>query len=202
MSVFLEPVYLNEKMVLNCAAYLFKGVSLESQETEQSSSERKGNLTLGFHFLQNLVSPVSAGGEVSRRSTKETKAARRYTLGGLHMVLLDELYERKDHLIIVEPSTEYSAIQESYVDVEAILKPIDFFTIIEMVKSLIPLVTQVLVNFGPHLKEEVFNEKLLSDIPRYEAVIKSVLQQLEDDYLRSRQLEMVMVDPYDPDTQC
>ena len=29
MGTFLEPVYLNETMMLNCAAYLFKGFTTE-----------------------------------------------------------------------------------------------------------------------------------------------------------------------------
>ncbi len=99
----LEPVYLNEKMVLNCAAYLFKGVALETESTEQRATSSTGNLQLGFKFLQNFLSPVSATGEHVRSTTSETRAARRYTLGGLHMSVLDELQERKDHLFKLDP---------------------------------------------------------------------------------------------------
>jgi hypothetical protein len=66
MGIFLEPVYLNEKMVLNCAAYLFEGVSRESESTQEKATEAKGNLQLGLKFLQNLVSPISAEGDLSR----------------------------------------------------------------------------------------------------------------------------------------
>lgn len=41
MSIFLEPVYLNEKRVLNAAAYLFKGYSLESESVAEESSANK-----------------------------------------------------------------------------------------------------------------------------------------------------------------
>ena len=49
-GTFLEPVYLNEKMVLNCAAYVFKGYSLESEinGTTQTEHSRAGKAGLTF----------------------------------------------------------------------------------------------------------------------------------------------------------
>lgn len=201
MSIFLEPVYLNEKMVLNCAAYLFEGVALESEDVEQKTIGSKGNLQLGVKFLQNLLSPISAEGELSRTSVKEIRAARRYTLGGLHMIVLDELQERKNHLLRIDPANDYPIVDESYVDIEAILRPIDFFTTIEILERLTPLVAQVLVNFGTRINQQVFTKKVVSDIPKYEEVTESILEQLESDYLKSNQLEMIMVDPNDPTHQ-
>lgn len=58
MSFYVEPVFLNEKMVLNCVAYVFKGVAMESEVSEGSTAKNKGNLGLGFKFLQDLLSPV------------------------------------------------------------------------------------------------------------------------------------------------
>ena len=40
-DIFLEPVYLNEKMVLNCAAYVFKGYSSKSETQNTTQTERE-----------------------------------------------------------------------------------------------------------------------------------------------------------------
>jgi len=159
MGIFLEPVYLNEKMMLNCAAYLFEGYSLESENTKEGTTESKGNLQLGLKFLQNLISPVSAEGELSHTSRTETRAARRYTLGGLHMVVLEELQKRKKHYIKLDAQTQYDDLQEAYVDLEAVLKPIDFYTIIEIAKTLTPLVSQILSNFGQSINKDIFDKQ-------------------------------------------
>jgi hypothetical protein len=201
VAIFLEPVYLNEKMVLNCAAYLFEGYSLEFENTKEGSTETKGNLQLGLKFLQNLISPISLEGELSRTARTETRSARRYTLGGLHMVLLDELQKRKKHYVKISDRTNYEDVREAYVDLEAVLRPIDFYTLIEIVKTLAPLVAQVLNNFGPTINKTVFDKKLLNDISRYEAVATSMLERLEADYLKSGQLEMIMVHPEYPNRQ-
>jgi hypothetical protein len=201
MSIFLEPVYLNEKMVLNCAAYLFEGYSLESERTDEQTTSGKANLQLGLKFLQNLISPLSLEGDLSRSGRLETRSARRYTLGGLHMVVLDELQKRKQHYVKIGETTNYRDVREAYIDMEAVLKPIDLYTIIEITKTLVPLVAQILTNFGPQLRKEIFDKKLLNDISRYDTVATSILERLEADYLKSGQLEMIMVHPEYPDRQ-
>ena len=50
---FLEPVYLNEKMVLNCAAYIFKGYSLESETNDTTQTERRRDGKAGLNFLSH-----------------------------------------------------------------------------------------------------------------------------------------------------
>ena len=75
MSFYVEPVYLNEKMVLNCAAYVFKGVAMESEVSEGNTEKNKGNLSLGFKFLQDLLSPISASAEQQKEKTIATKTA-------------------------------------------------------------------------------------------------------------------------------
>lgn len=201
MTIFLEPVYLNEKMVLNCAAYLFEGYSLESESTKERTTEAKANLQLGLKFLQNLISPISLEGDVSRTGRTETRSARRYTLGGLHMVVLDELQKRKRHYVKIDDKTKHEDVQEAYVDLEVVLRPIDFYTIIEIVKTLTPLVAQILTNFGQNINKVVFDKKLLNDISRYEAVSTAIFERLEADYLKSGQLEMIMVHPHNPNRQ-
>jgi hypothetical protein len=78
---------------------------------------------------------------------------------------------------------------------DVVLKPIDFFNIIEAAKVSAPLIAQLLQNFGPKFNAKLFDGKLKQDIPKYEQLISSVLAELEGDYLKSGQLEMVMMAP-------
>ncbi len=75
---FLEPIYINEPMVLNCAAYLFQGVALESEEINSKNEKRSLFAKAGIPFLSDVIG-LSAG--VSRESSYEAKANRRFTVG-------------------------------------------------------------------------------------------------------------------------
>ena len=193
MSFYVEPVYLNEKMVLNCAAYVFKGVAMESEISEENTASNKGNLNLGFKFLQDLIAPISASAEQQKEKSIATKTARRYTLGGLHMSLIDALNESK-HLARLEDLESLSSYQH-YVEINVILKPIDFYSIIEALKVTAPLISQLLQNFGDKFNPRVFTKNTKADLAKYEQLITKVLAELEIDYLKSGQLEMIMVDP-------
>ena len=193
MSFYVEPVYLNEKMVLNCAAYVFKGVAMESEVSEGKTSKHKGSLSLGFKFLQDLLSPISVSAEQQKEKTIATKTARRYTLGGLHMALIDALNE-SEHLAKL---TDFESVSshEHYVEIDVILKPIDFYSIIEALKVAAPLISQLLQNFGDKFNPQFFTKSMKADLAKYEQLITKVLAELENDYLKSGQLEMIMVDP-------
>lgn len=191
--MYIEPVYLNEKMALNCAAYLFKGVALESEISEGQSSKNKGNLSLGFKFLQDLLSPISASAEQQKEKSQTTKTARRYTLGGLHMVLIDVLRDSKE---IYTPKLDQPIeAQGKFVELEVILRSIDFHSLIETLKISTPLIAQILQNFGEKFNQKIFNQKFRADLVKYEELLRKILGELEDDYLKSDQLEMLMIDP-------
>ena len=193
MSFYIEPVYLNEKMVLNCAAYVFKGVSMESDVSEGSTTQNKGGLKLGFKFLNELISPVSLSADTQKEKSITTKTARRYTLGGLHMTLIDELNERGDIQKIENVSQNCS--DDKFIEIEVVLKPIDFYSILVALKVTTPLIIQVLQNFGDRINHAIFNKNIKSDLIKYESLIKNVLSELESDYLKSGQLEMIMHHP-------
>lgn len=193
MSFYIEPVYLNEKMVLNCAAYVFKGIALESEISEGTIAKNKGNLNLGFKFLQDLISPISASAEQEKQKSVSTKTARRYTLGGLHMALIDALNEN-GHLSQLGNISAGSS-HEHYIEINAVLKPIDFYSIIEALKVASPLITQLLQNFGDKFNAQVFTKATKAELTKYEQLIARVLSELESDYLKSGQLEMIMIDP-------
>jgi hypothetical protein len=193
MNFYVEPVYLNEKMVLNCAAYVFKGVSLESEVSEGNVSKNKGNISIGFKFLNDLISPLSASAEQQKEKTVATKTARRYTLGGLHMSLIDAL-KGSEHLVEIS-NLENADSHKHYVEMDVILRPIDFYSIIEAFKVASPLISQVLQNFGEKFNAKVFNKNTKADLIKYESLIAKILSELESDYMKSGQLEMIMVDP-------
>jgi len=191
--MYIEPVYLNEKMALNCAAYLFKGVALESEVSAGQSSKNKGSLNIGFKFLQDLLSPISASAEQQKETSQTTKTARRYTLGGLHMALIDALRESKE---IYTPKLDQPIeAQGKFVELNVILRPIDFHSLLETLKISTPLIAQVLQNFGEKFNQKIFTPKFKTELVKYEELLRKVLSELEDDYLKSGQLEMLMIDP-------
>lgn len=185
---YLEPLYLNEKMVLNAAAYLFKGVSTESEEKTNRSANSKANAKIGFSFLQGLLGKAELGIEGGGSSANEVKTVKRYTLGGLHMTVVDELEEIKE--IQDGSGTDFEAGQ--YVKVKAILQPIDIFQLVETLQTSAPLIIQILKHFGVKFG---IDKKSLEEFLKYEKPITQIIEAIEQDYLKSKQLEMLLCHP-------
>ncbi|MEK8020869.1 MAG: hypothetical protein VSS75_028700 [Candidatus Parabeggiatoa sp.] len=215
MNTFFEPVYLNERMVLNSAAYFFRGVSLESENTEEKTSANKGNVSLGFKEILNHLLPISLSAEQNKTTKVVEKTARHYTLGSLHMAVIDQL--GKD-IVKLNPEAHDSLqeVQGNYVDIEVILKPIDFFTILEIVKTFFPFVVKLAETFreieqknNPPSKQKnkgIENKPggfkaVAYKIKDFKEIGETTLKQLEDDYMKANLLEMVMVSPNDPNHQ-
>ena len=221
---FLEPVYLNEKMVLNCAAYIFKGYSLESETNDTTQIERRRGGKAGVSFLKRLVSiGVEAGSKES--STTGNRSARRYTVGGLHMSLLDELHTR-EMLHPIDPDSLREDLDGiSYVEMLAELRPVDFYALIDTLRMAIPIVEKVLTSIVKPLYDQRRDSQgqnldlsskrkgnrpnraqnrqaeqqsldkfqlALEDTGNYATAIQGLLEHLENDYRRSKQIEMVM----------
>ncbi|EKB23268.1 hypothetical protein ACET8J_08510 [Aeromonas veronii] len=193
MNLYIEPIFLNEKMVMNCAAYVFKGVAMESEISETKSSKNKGNLSLGFKFLSDLISPINASIDQEKDKSYAQRTARRYTLGGLHMTLIDALNDQNH--IAKGKNVFHDGVRTKFIELDVILKPIDFYSIIEAIKISAPLIIQVLQNFGNNISPSIFNDDVKSELSKYEALITNVLSELENDYLKSGQLEMIMIEP-------
>lgn len=189
---YLEPVYLNEKMLLNCAAYVLKGVSLETEVSSSSSNQKKANVALGFKFLTELISPISAGAEIDHLSGTTSKTARRYTLGGLHMTLVDSLTDDGRLKVF---NVHKQTLDADFVQLDVMLRPIDIFAIIEALKISTPLIAQFLQNFGEKINPRIFDKAFLKELGKYESLLATLLSKLEEDYLTSGLLEMVMIDP-------
>ena len=153
-GTFLEPVYLNEKMVLNCAAYVFKGYSLESEvnDTAQTGHSRGGKA--GFSFLDRLIS-LGIEAKSERSSTTGNRSARRYTVGGLHMALIDELHSlRMLHAISPESLGEDLDSGISYVEMLAELRPVDFYALIDTLRIAIPIAEKILTSIVKPLYDQ------------------------------------------------
>ena len=193
MEGFLEPIFLNEKMMLNTAAYLFKGVTLKEEITTDTSVEKKGKGSLGFKFLQDLFSPLSVSGEIDSTNKQSLKSARTYTLGGLHMAVIEELKNKKQIEEIFLPSSNIP--RNKFVSLNVVLKPVDFYQLLEVVKLVKPLIIQILRDFGTKINPQVFNKNAIKDISKYDQLIDAIITSLENDYLNSKQLEMLMIAP-------
>lgn len=195
MEKFLEPIFLNEKMMLNTAAYLFKGVTLEQEVTETQESNKKSKGSLGFKFLQDLISPLSIEGELHSKNNMSSKSARIYTLGGLHMTVVEEL-KKKEQLesITFSPLT---IPENTFISLDVILKPVDFYQILEVVNLIRPLIIQLLTDFGTKISSKYFTKNTIKEIPKYDKLLESIISSLEADYLKSKQLEMLMISPED-----
>ncbi|MFL5758866.1 MAG: hypothetical protein ACJ789_03960 [Thermomicrobiales bacterium] len=195
---FLEPIYVNEKMVLNCAAYLFKGVPFQTETTESSDRSRGIGLSVGIPFLGDLLGAPKLQGGASSSSLLENRSARRYTVGGLHMAVLDELHERKMiHSDSADRMSPQLGIGEAYVDIEAVLRTSDYFALIGTLKILGPLVSQIFRDYGDKLFPmgllgSTNPQELRTSVDIYEESVLSLLDKLERDYLTSKQLEMIL----------
>ncbi|MCX9457843.1 hypothetical protein IG604_19150, partial [Vibrio cholerae] len=195
MEKILEPIFLNEKMMLNTAAYLFKGVALEEEVTETERHSKKSSASLGLSFLKEIISPAKLSYDSNNDSSISLKSARSYTLGGLHMSVIDTL---REHDLLSNVELSPLLIPEgNFVGLNVILKPVDFYQILEVIKLLKPLVFQLISDFGSKLNGQFFNKTLMKEIPKYEKLIESLISSLENDYLTSNQLEMLMLDPSD-----
>ncbi len=193
MKTFLEPIFLNEKMLLNIAAYLFEGVSLNKETINEDTKTNKAKGSLGFKFLQDLISPFSLNAEHENINKEYSKTARIYTLGGLHMSVIDEL-EKEKYLENISLNSEFPNAN-SFVKLNVILKPVDYYQIIDVLKLVKPLIVQLIDDFGTQINPNWFNKNTKKEIPKYENLLESIIQSLENDYLNSKQLEMLMIDP-------
>ncbi|KQO31002.1 hypothetical protein N5E99_10640 [Pseudomonas chengduensis] len=185
---YLEPLYLNEKMVLNAAAYLFKGVGSELEERVSSSANSQANAKIGISFLQGLLGKAELGVKGESASASEVTTVKRYTLGGLHMTVVDELENRKD----IKDFSNVEMAAGQYIKAKAVLQPVDIFQLVETLQTSAPLIVQGLKHFGVGLG---IQKKSLDEFLKYEKPLTQLIDAIEQDYLKSKQLEMLLCSP-------
>ncbi|MBP6114566.1 MAG: hypothetical protein KA474_07610 [Acinetobacter sp.] len=207
MKDLLEPIYLNEKMLLNCAGYLFDGVetsaNISHTNSDQNNKSLKGTANIGTNGILEWLAKAEGNfeGNLDNQSHNNySKSSTKYlTLGAIHMKVLKELYaseyvhEIKD-LTRIESNAPYKKI-------EGVLQPVDFFEIIQIIKSLTPHFETIFNLFG----NEIFSNKTLpqkGNKPSNQAVnakngiqiLTGVINELEKNYLESNLLEMMILD--------
>lgn len=199
VSRFLEPVYLNERMVLNCAAYLFRGVITETTSIAEMHQERTLGASLRVPFLGDFLG-VSAEG--SNITSEQQTAQRTFLTGGLHMNVLDELKTRQMIAEISTPTPERiqgPTILDRYIDITAQLQPTNYFSLLELVARSGPLVSNVAENFskqffgGSGSGADDIEAKKSKTIETAKGLVQAA-QILLNDYLTSGTVEMVMAD--------
>ncbi|MBX3071500.1 MAG: hypothetical protein KF883_13430 [Thermomicrobiales bacterium] len=203
---FLEPLYLNEQMILNCAAYLFSGVPTESETSTVSEKSKRFGGRLRFSALTEWLGLPDAEASTARRSEEQNRIARQFTAGGLHMSVLDELRDRQMIKSINASELDLESISGTeYVDIVGVLEPSDYYSLLGTTGILVPLVSQIMkdygdqilpnLNFDPDPQEDALSSvehNPVSPVEKYEQSIAKVVAQLEADYLTSGQLEMVL----------
>ena len=217
---FLEPIFLNEQMVLNTAAYLSGGVVTEIETTDQKNQTQQVSGGLTFPFLNQVL---GISGSVEGSTASEQRARRTFTLGGLHMNVLNTL--NRDRMIKEFQSdnmTSYPESGDSFVDIRATLRPSEYVSLLAVLRTLTPLVGRIAQDFGNYFIPELASAdrpQAITDTnkgsgrrnhPRtgpdassslqkartlakdYEEFAIEIIRQLETDYLTSSRLEMVM----------
>lgn len=108
------------------------------------------------------------------------------------MTLVDSL---TDDGRLKEFNVHKQTLDADFVQLDVMLRPIDIFVIIEALKISTPLIAQFLQNFGEKINPRIFDKAFLKEMGKYESLLATLLSKLEEDYLTSGLLEMVMIDP-------
>lgn len=197
-SRFLEPIYLNDQMTLNCAAYLFEGVSTQTESSLTTDKTFSAGGSLGMSILGKWLNPLQFQGDVKANTQDELRTARQHTLGAIHMSVLDQL--RMDGMIRSITSGKVEPLfggREEYVEIDAVLKPTDYLSLISTLRIICPLASQIFENFGDKILASKIDVSFSEEDIRQSAVnygnaIALMLDRLEQDYLTAGQIEMVM----------
>jgi len=195
MKEYWEPIYLNEAMVWNCATYLSGGMSLESLVS--SEGEFKGGAAVGIPLAR-------IGGEYQKATAEEVVL--RATLHGKHMELLERL--RKDNMLHSFEASQLDKVGDQpppYVEVEVVLKPVDFHRLLELAKAIGEFVSDIPMEFLNILWRVAAKSSArdggpkVAKVKEYGKACAKIADFLLQDYLQSGQLEMVMYDPKAPE---
>jgi hypothetical protein len=208
-------------MVLNAASRLLGGASFTTERSEAETKQAKGQAGVSFPLLSSLF---KVAGEAGASSTVERREAREVTLGGIHMQVVDKLRSsgQIQSLILDDAQSIEEGAAQTYVEVRAVLMPLDYQAILRIVQTLAPLAAQVIQGFPqlqerlPKLKRPTSQKRLNErgnkqgarapqeppgDTYGWDSIaveLGKLADQLHEDMLASRQLDMVMVNRSDP----
>lgn len=201
MKELLEPIYLNEKMLLNCAGYLFDGVetstNISESNNDQSTKTVSGSGGIGASGILEWLAKAegSLEGKLDLQNTNSySKSTSKYlTLGALHMKVLKKLQEEK--LILNFDDFNDDLKQSPYIGIKADLQPVDFFELLQILKMLTPQLKYL----TPFLNKNSSSQQTKKQSPAQNQlnndlieIIKNLISELETNYLESNLLEMLM----------
>lgn len=201
MKELLEPIYLNEKMLLNCAGYLFDGVetstNISESNNDQSTKTVSGSGGIGASGILEWLAKAegSLEGKLDLQNTNSySKNTSKYlTLGALHMKVLKKLQEEK--LILNFDDFNKDLKQSPYIGIKADLQPVDFFELLQILKMLTPQLKYITAFLNKNSssqqtkKQSPVQNQLNNDLIE---IIKNLISELETNYLESNLLEMLM----------
>ncbi len=201
MKELLEPIYLNEKMLLNCAGYLFDGVetstNISESNNDQSTKTVSGSGGIGASGILEWLAKAegSLEGKLDLQNTNSySKNTSKYlTLGALHMKVLKKLQEEK--LILNFDDFNKDLKQSPYIGIKADLQPVDFFELLQILKMLTPQLKYITAFLNKNSssqqtkKQSPAQNQLNNDLIE---IIKNLISELETNYLESNLLEMLM----------
>ena len=202
MKKLLEPIYLNEKMLLNCASYLFDGIGLTQEINKTSAESTNKNLnasgaveSTGFvDFIAKAGGNIDAKYESQINSNYAFNTIKTLTLGALHMKSLDKLEE--ENLIEELKINQDEENEIPFKKIKANIKPVDFFELIQLLKAITPQL-KPLFNIGnaqnqTNYKKIVSNKTNINNFNDFVELFDNVITELEKNYLESNLLEMLM----------
>ncbi len=201
MKELLEPIYLNEKMLLNCAGYLFDGVetstNISQSNNDQSTKTIEGSGGIGtngvLEWLAKAEGNLKGTLDLQNANNYSKSSTKHLTFGALHMKVLKKLYE--DKLINKFEGFDDDLKQSPYIAIEADLQPVDFFELLQILKMLTPqlkYITAFLNKSNTNTsakKQSVSQNQLNNDLLE---IVKNLISELEKNYLESNLLEMLM----------
>lgn len=177
---FFEPVYMNEDMVLNASAYLFSGIldSATERSGKETTNATSGNL--GGNFLGFAI---GLKGSHAGNTTSQQETLRRFTVGGLHMEVIDEL-EVQGLVTTIEDisgdAVERTNGDDGFFHANVILQPTEYWATLQVLQIALPLITQIISNYsdlivrnipegensriGAELLEDIENIRTVSDL--------------------------------------
>ncbi|WP_162625933.1 hypothetical protein [Acinetobacter sp. MB5] len=201
MKELLEPIYLNEKMLLNCASYLFDGIELskEIHQADENHSDKNLDIegTAKTNGIVDLIAQadgkLNAGLITRNNSSLSSNSVKNITLGAIHMKALKKLYE--EGLIHNFKNFEENLKKKPYISIEADLQPVDFFELLQILKMLTPQLKYFVALLNKkntnntNKRNPSAQQSLNNDLIE---IIKNLIVELEKSYLESNLLEMLM----------
>lgn len=202
MKELLEPIYLNEKMLLNCASYLFDGIGLTQEINNTSTENTNKNLKASgavesssfIDFIAKAGGNIDANYESQINSNYAFNTIKTLTLGALHMKSLDKLVEDK---LIEDLQINTEIISNiPFKRITANIRPVDFFELIQLLKAITPQL-KPLFNIGnaqnqTNNKKPINQKTQVNNFNDIVELLNNVINELEKNYLESNLLEMLM----------